>query len=193
LDRNPVVWREWHRQRPSRWVRLVWAVYVVTAVAATAVVAINRRDSREGAAFVSALQVSVGLLLASVAAVTCLSEERAHGCLDVLLATPLPTRSIVWGKWRGAFRLVPWLAVLPVINVALVAKPGNVPPWTPPGTPQPSLDHPNLIYLCVPLMAALVLAYGAAVTSFGLVCATWIRRQGRAIATSVVVYALLTA
>jgi ABC-type transport system involved in multi-copper enzyme maturation permease subunit len=195
LDRNPVLWREWHRQRPSRWVRVVWAVYVILAVVATASV-IQNRDSQGLAAFITALQVSVGLLLASVAAVTGLSEERVRGSLDVLLTTPLPTRAIVWGKWRGAFRLVPWLAVLPVVNVIAVAKPGNMPPLvTPPGGIAPAIkvvEHPGLIWLCVPLMAVLVLCYGAAVTSFGLACATWVRRQGRAIAASVVGYALVT-
>jgi ABC-type transport system involved in multi-copper enzyme maturation permease subunit len=194
LDRNPVLWREWHRQRPSRWVRLVWCVYIAGAVAATGAIIDQRaHDPHALTAFVPALQVSIGLLLASVAAVTSLSEERVRGSLDMLLTTPLPTRAIVWGKWRGAFRLVPWLAVLPVVNVAFVAKPGNVPPWVPPGSPPiPPLKHPNLIYLCVPLMAVLILCYGAAVTGFGLACATWIRRQGRAIAASVVGYALVT-
>lgn len=195
LDRNPVVWREWHRQRPSRWVRLVWAVYVGMAVSGTILVACY--SDRGPSAMISALQVSVGLLLVSVSAVTCLSEEGAPGSLDILLATPLATRSIVWGKWRGAFRLVPWLAVLPVINVALVASPESRTLVTPPVAARPAVPlqtvhSSNLIYLCVPLMAVLVLAYGAAVTSFGLVCATWVRRQGRAIATSVVAYALVT-
>jgi ABC-type transport system involved in multi-copper enzyme maturation permease subunit len=193
LDRNPVFWREWHRQRPSWWVRLVWVVYVIGALAATAAV-IWYRDTHGLTATVTAFQVSVGLLLASVAAVTSLSEERVRGSLDVLLATPLPTRSIVWGKWRGAFRLVPWLALLPAINVAVVAEPGK---WIPPAAatvPSPTvpLPHPELIWLCVPLVVVLVLAYGAAVTSIGLACATWIRRQGRAIAASVVVYVLAT-
>jgi hypothetical protein len=91
--------------------------------------------------------------------------------------------------------LVPWLAVLPAINVAVVLKPGNARAWMPPGVaaaPIPAPDHPQLIWLCLPLMIVLVLSYGAAVTSFGLACATWIRRQGRAIATSVVGYALVT-
>ena len=44
---------------------------------------------------------------------TVLSEERVRGSLDVLLATPMSTRSILWGKWWGAFRRVPWLAFWP--------------------------------------------------------------------------------
>src|SRR5262249_44084428 len=31
LDWNPVLWREWHRRRPSRWVRVVWGVYIFGA------------------------------------------------------------------------------------------------------------------------------------------------------------------
>ena len=197
LDTNPVFWREWHRQRPSRWVRIVWAVYAVVAVVGTAVVvylAIIRASRGEFGAIISAFQVCIGLLLASVAAVTSLSEERVHGSLDVLLATPLPTWSIIWGKWRGAFRIVPWLAVLPAINVALSITPGNPPPWiAPAGGKIPPPQHPEMIWLGVPLMIGLVLGYGAAVTSFGLACATWIRRQGRAIAVSVIAYALVTA
>jgi hypothetical protein len=42
-------------------------------------------------------------------------------------------------------------------------------------------------------MLAVVLTYGAAVTSLGLALATWIRRLGRAAATSAAVYALVTA
>jgi ABC-type transport system involved in multi-copper enzyme maturation permease subunit len=198
LDGNPVYWREWHRQRPSRWVRIVWAVYVIMAMAGTASIVYEqagrtRLPGSEFGAIVSAFQVCIGLLLASVAAVTSLSEERVRGSLDVLLTTPLKTRSIVWGKWRGAFRIMPWLALLPAVNVALTATPGNVPPWTRPGAPPlPPLEHPNLIWWSVPLMYLLVLCYGAAVTSFGLACATWFQRQGRAVAISVLVYALVT-
>ena len=51
---------------------------------------------------INGLQVSAGLLLLSVSAATSLAEERQRGSLDVLLATPLSTRSIVLGKWWGA-------------------------------------------------------------------------------------------
>jgi hypothetical protein len=40
---------------------------------------------------------------------------------------------------------------------------------------------------------ALVLAYGAAITSLGLLLATWIQRLSRAIAASAVIYVLITA
>ena len=41
LDGNPVLWREWHRNRPSRWMRIIWTIYVVTTV-----VGVGTRDPR---------------------------------------------------------------------------------------------------------------------------------------------------
>ena len=64
----------------------------------------------------SMFQVAVGLLLLSVSAATSLAEERVRGSLDVLLSTPLSTRSILIGKWWGAFRLVPHVLVWPAIT-----------------------------------------------------------------------------
>jgi hypothetical protein len=104
LDKNPVLWREWHRQRPSRWSRLVWFVYGVVASLATFSLALSAmfkespRDLAGLAAITTGMQVSVGLLLVSVSAVTALSEERVRGTLDLLMATPLRTKDIVWGR-----------------------------------------------------------------------------------------------
>ena len=80
------------------------------------------RRGRELGAVISGLQVAAGLLLLSVSAATSLAEERQRGSLDVLLATPLSTRSIVLGKWWGAFRGVPPLLVLPVLIAAALAS-----------------------------------------------------------------------
>ena len=33
LDGNPVLWREWHRNRPSRLARIIWLIYVIGSVA----------------------------------------------------------------------------------------------------------------------------------------------------------------
>jgi hypothetical protein len=117
LDGNPVLWREWHRQRPSWWGRIVWRIYAVLSAVFTAVsireIVRNPPFNSELPIFVIGFEVAIGLLLLSVTAATTLAEERVRGSLDVLLATPLPTRSIVWGKWWGTFRSVPALAVLP--------------------------------------------------------------------------------
>src|SRR5262249_58602315 len=35
LDGNPVLWREWHRKRPSRWTGRVWTAYAVVSALAS--------------------------------------------------------------------------------------------------------------------------------------------------------------
>jgi ABC-type transport system involved in cytochrome c biogenesis permease component len=111
---------------------------------------------------VNAGQVAIGLFLLSVTTAAGLHEERAHGSLDVLLATPLSTATIVRGKWRWAFRRVPLLAVLPTVMTLLLNARER---WAGPL-----------------LIMALIFAQGAAVTSLGLALATWSRRAGRALA-----------
>jgi ABC-type transport system involved in multi-copper enzyme maturation permease subunit len=178
LDSNPVLWREWHRRRPSRWTRAVWALYTVLAVAFS-VLAAGRCLSDQGfmgvelAMLVNTFQVSAGLLLMSVASVTALADERVRGSLDVLLVTPLSSVDIAWGKWWGAFRRVPWLAVLPgLLGCVLAVRGGR---WG-----------------GVPILVGLIVAYGVAITSLGLALATWIARLGRAVALSVTAYVLVS-
>ena len=173
LDRNPVLWRECRRRRPSRWSLAVWGAYVLLcggfSLYAIAQMIVDNRGGREFGAVVNGLQVGAGLLLLSVSAATSLAEERQRGSLDVLMATPLPTRAIVWGKWWGAFRaLPPWLVLPVVLATALSSHTGH--------------------YWGVALMAALILAYGAAITSLGLALATWIPRMGHAAALTVGLY-----
>ncbi len=101
------------------------------------------------AAQVNAWQVSIGLLLLSVSAATTLAEERDRGSMEVIMTTPLSAREIVWGKWWGTIAMVPRLAILPIwvgIGAAMVSGGGD-----------------GLI-----LMIGLILAYAAAITSFGL-------------------------
>jgi ABC-type transport system involved in multi-copper enzyme maturation permease subunit len=178
LDPNPILWREWHRSRPSRWARIAWAIYVIVTVFFSFMVIFSAGGGgwRNGmAAWICGLQVSAGLLLLSVSAATALGEERVRGSLDVLLSTPMPTSAIVWGKWWGTYRLVPLLAVLPALLVGAMAMSGAPGRW-----------------LGVPLIIALILAQGAAVTSLGLALATWVSRIGRAVVLSVSAYVLVT-
>jgi ABC-type transport system involved in multi-copper enzyme maturation permease subunit len=226
LDRNPVCWRECRRQRPSGWVRRVWWFYALLSVLFTALAMSESKTAfrvLEIAPWVNALQIPIGLLLLSIAAVTGLAEERTTWSLELLLATPMPSRTILWGKWWSAYQpnlclfLLPaalvWTTALPPeerstrtllavgIVVALLAVVNRLAllrvliaelvlllslawyqDWL--------LDRNGWTRVLV--MAGLVLAYGAAVTSLGLALATWIARQGRALALSVTLLTLVT-
>ena len=165
LDGDPIAWRECRRQTPSRWTRIIWGLYGLLALALS-VQAFVMMIAPRGVSGVSMPvrvnvgQVAIGLLLLSVTTAAGLHEEPAHGSLDVLLATPLTSATIVWGKWRWAFRRVPLLALLPTVMTLLLSADGR---WAGPL-----------------LIMALILAQGAAVTSLGLALATWSRRAGRA-------------
>ena len=111
-----MLWREWHRSRPSRWARIVGLVFAALATTFS-VIAILSGGRGEVSAWVNGFQVSIGLLFLSVTAATSLAEERVRGSLDMLMTTPLSTNEIVIGKWLGSFRLVPALAILPVLVV----------------------------------------------------------------------------
>ncbi|MFI5457061.1 MAG: hypothetical protein ACHRXM_16570 [Isosphaerales bacterium] len=172
LDANPVLWREWHRQRPSGWARAVWSLYgVMTIGLSVTLIALNLSGSvvrREVASIGNGFQAGIGLLFLSVSAATVLAEERVRGNLDILLATPLSTGSIVWGKWWGTFRGVPLLAICPGVVAAVLARESGR--WE-----------------GAALIVGLFLAYGAAVTSLGLALATWMNRLDHAVASSVAV------
>jgi ABC-type transport system involved in multi-copper enzyme maturation permease subunit len=182
LDGNPVLWREWHRKRPSPWTGRFWTVYAILSTLASLYVigwyyafwgdGLIRSGIHRLAAQVNAWQVAIGLLLLTVSAATALAEERDRGSLDVIMTTPLTTRQIVWGKWWGTFAMVPRLAILPI--------------WVSAGGAMITDGGIGLV-----LMIGLILAYSAAITSLGLAAATWIPRLGRVITVSVLAYVLI--
>ena len=81
----------------------------------------------------------------------------------------MSTRSIVWGKWWGAFRRVPWLAFWPTLVAFSLLQP-NSQGWM-----------VALVYL-TPM---LIIAQGAALAGLGLALATWISRAGRAVSWTI--------
>ena len=171
LDGNPVLWYEWHRQRPSRWSVAVWGLFGVlsSGFSLWAIVDVLSGTGGDFDAVINGMQVSAGMLLLSVSAATSLAEERQRGSLDVLLTTPLSTRSIVLGKWWGAFRGVPPLTLWPVLIASALST------------------HTG--YALGPLLiGGLVVAYGAAITSLGLALATWLPRMGQAIGLTAGLY-----
>jgi ABC-type transport system involved in multi-copper enzyme maturation permease subunit len=171
LDRDPVLWREQHRRRSSGWGRAIWCLYAVLSTSFTLLAIFANRNIAPG---VGAFMVSIGLLMVSVTSATALAEERSLGSLDVLMATTLSTREIVLGKWRGAFRVARRLAILPGVlafGSALTNGHGII-----------------MAALFAALSTALVLAYGAVITSIGLALATWQPRLSRAVGSSVAAY-----
>jgi ABC-type transport system involved in multi-copper enzyme maturation permease subunit len=200
LDGNPVLWREWHRSRPSAWMTILVGLTLGTTTACCIVGALAVwRDGLAapggGSAGESAgiwsclLQVVIGLLMFSGLAPLSLAEERQRGSLDVLLATPLASRTIVLGKWMGTFRLVPWLALGPALVVLALAtgeRLARATSW-----------NANDVWIFerlyrVGLFVATILIHGAAIASIGLLAATWIRRPARAIAVSVTLFVLVS-
>jgi ABC-type Na+ efflux pump permease subunit len=143
----------------------------------------------------NAFQVALGLLFLSATAPTALTEERVRGSLDVLLSTPLSTRSIVLAKWWAVFRVAPRLAVLPGLVAFLIAwssEPAHMPfgprAWRPPVVEIHTSDR----VAAAALPVAWVIAHGAAIASIGVALATWFARPGRAIAASVTLYLAAT-
>jgi ABC-type transport system involved in multi-copper enzyme maturation permease subunit len=180
LDGHLLLWRERRCQRSSRWSRLVWCIYLAAAGLFTVMAVVQSVTSAPGwlrfmmAQLVNTTEVGLGFLLLSVTAVIPLGDDRMRGSIELLLVTPLSTPAIVRTKWlTGAWLVLP-IAVFSVavgLGIAVVTK----------------------RFDAVIALALLVLAYGAAFTSLGLALATWIRRYGRAMATSVAIYVLVNA
>lgn len=175
LDRRPLLWWEWHRRRPSLWVRLVWCFYGFMTLLFTLlsiVHALMDNGRGEFPLVVNATQVTVGLLLLSVSSVTGLAEERGRGSLEVLFTTPLSTPRILLAKWASSFHLVILLAVPPtLVGVAEVVAHG--------------------FRAEILLIPAMLLAYGMFITGVGLAIATWVQRFARAVSLAVGVYVAL--
>jgi ABC-type transport system involved in multi-copper enzyme maturation permease subunit len=204
LDGNPVLWREWHRNRPSRLARLVWAAYSVAAITMTAwglhdAFRYGVDSTGSGSAVLAgavAFQFAFGLLLLCILAPTSLAEELTGNSLDALLTTPLSAQEIVWGKWLGTYRTVFLMTILPALGAAVIA-------WLAPPIARyltamairrtVTIVELNAFDRVAGAMLVLceMLSYGAAITSVGLALATRIPRLSRAVAINVTAFVLV--
>ncbi|MGP0065655.1 MAG: ABC transporter permease [Isosphaeraceae bacterium] len=177
LDRNPVLWREWHRSKPSRWMVALLALLMGTTGVLCLVGAFVFWKDGTGfglganswqmiGLFSYLLHAIFGFLMLSAIAPTSMAEERQRGSLDILAATTLSTRNIVVGKWLGTFRLASLIAIVPGLFALAMATAAS--------------DHSITL-----LVVATILAHGALMTSIGLALGVWMKRLGRAIAFSV--------
>src|SRR5262249_18756281 len=157
---------------PSPWINgLIRLYYVLAAVSVALGIEDTLRPSTPVRgwfpAYVVAFLAALGLPLLLISAATALVEERARGSLDVLLTTPLSSRSIVLSKWWGVSRQTPRFLIIPApLVAALVWDAGN-----------PEMAAVLLLFL---------IASAAAWTSVGLALSTWIPRVSRAVSVAVV-------
>ena len=150
--------------RPSLMMRIAWGLYAALGLFWLWVAWVpSTGPLPDRVAIVNMVQVTIGLFLLSAGAATSLAEERVRGSLDVLLSTPMSTRSILAGKWWGTFRQV--------LNVVI---------W--PAATSPVLLVEGGSWMSYLALLGLVLAFGAAIASLGLALATWVSRLGRAVA-----------
>ncbi len=206
LDGNPVLWREWHRSRPTRWSMAIVVLLMGTtfALCIAGAVALWINGVIVGPAGVWSiigmcsfvLHVIFGLLMLAAIAPTSMAEERQRGSLDLLAATALSTRAIVTGKWLGTFRLVWPMTIGPaLIALAMATALSN-------NSPVVSINRATAPILALSMAAriygvavviATILSHGALITSIGLALAVWNKRHGRAIAMSVAAYIVVMA
>ncbi len=196
LDGNPILWREWHRNRPSRmatriWVLLLLGTWAMAAAGTYEALVWGLRNGPSLLPIGFILQVMFGLLILSVIAPTVLSEERVRGSLDVLLTTPVSTRAIVLAKWWGVYRLVLLLALMPLYTGTLLAIMSPRLPYYVSSVKNSIQVYPLTFtdrWLSAMLCPADFLASGAVITSLGVLIAIWIRQLGRAVALSAIIF-----
>ena len=173
LDRNPVLWREWHRSRPSRWMTAIvdsahgddlrvlrWRCHRVLG---------QRRGLSARRAIWQIvgvcsymLHIIFGLLMLAAIAPTSMAEERQRGSLDLLAATALSTRAIVFGKWLGTFRLIWPITIGPGLMALAMATARSRAMVYGPGLPPDYYRRVTMGARCfgVFLVAATILAHG---------------------------------
>jgi ABC-type transport system involved in multi-copper enzyme maturation permease subunit len=199
LDGNPVLWREWSRSRPSKLARRLWAILLLLIWMSMAwgtyeAVTDGESSMSNGFSFGFLLLFLFGMLMLSATAPTAMAEERVLGSLDALLATPLATRSILVGKWWGMYRRVLLLVLVPLYaGFFMAATEPDIPVWA--GRlpiPRPLIPLGISDRLIAPTLSLVdFFASGALVVSWGLLLAIWVRRLGRAVTLSVIVFFLL--
>jgi hypothetical protein len=70
------------------------------------------------------IQICASILLLIIFAIAAMADFTSQKQPDVLLATPLTTRAIIWAKWLSVARLIPKWLLLPVVLlfIAYVAE-----------------------------------------------------------------------
>ena len=196
LDGNPVLWREWHHNRPSRMARLVSNLFICCTILGMAIGIVHAiHDGNYNLLVVTSFTaVTFGLLLVERdgthdpdrgAGAGQPGRAHEHAACD---ARYRPRQVLGHLSPDAADARPPALAGLFVAGTCL-----DYPPWMP----------ARLMHMAKPittvdrvragiLPTAFFLVHSAVVTSFGLALATWFKRTGRAVAISVAVFVVMS-
>jgi len=122
---NPVAWREATARASSAMVR--WAIILGGLVGSSVMlVSYLRRELPSGEvamwlAGLTAIQVTIALLIATNTAATSMTKEKESKTMDLLLTTPLTSKYILWGKLRGLVSFAAPLLAGPILVLLVFA------------------------------------------------------------------------
>lgn len=126
--KNPVAWREAVTRASAASQSLMRYVFVIGGLVAAIILLlcyINRwdgftaTDARDWLSAIVLIEFVTMLLLATNTAATAMTREREANTMELLLATPLTSQYIVFGKLRGLVSFTVPLIVVPWISVSL--------------------------------------------------------------------------
>ncbi len=178
---NPVAWRE-ATFRASAATRGFLNFALLGGGLVTAIVLVVNHmqtgdvsETREWLSAVVTTELFLILLAATNTAATAMTKDKESAAMDLLLTTPLTSRYIVWGKFRGLVTFTIPLIAIPTLTVLLLGIQGL---FSKDATPVVPIEATVEI-------AVLMTAYSAAACMFGLTVSLHSRRTIKAVMVSV--------
>jgi ABC-type transport system involved in multi-copper enzyme maturation permease subunit len=176
--RNPVAWREARSRATAVTKGFMNFVLMGGGLIAAIVLFLEHVGSGDAAttrgvlSVIIAVEMALILLAATNTAATAMTKDKESQTMDLLLATPLTSRYIVWGKLRGLVTFTVPLICIPGLTMLLFGIHGLFAPES----------------RVVPIEAALampaaMLSYAAAACMFGL----WISLHNRSTVRAVMI------
>lgn len=129
---NPVFWREVRRPLlAKRWQAIALSLFVVLVMLVIygALAADNDLDDDDVQMGFACIFCGLLTLVICVLSATAIAQEKESDTWTLLLATPLSSRQIVWGKLAGLLRRLLWPSVLIVVHFLLFTIAGVI-NWT---------------------------------------------------------------
>lgn len=126
LNVSPILWLTTRNERHRK---LIWAIVAVLTFASLGTFGLSLSSDQASPALTTALGIAIRLILKLwIAWYACatLAEARRTGAVELILATPLRIKEILWGHWKGMQRIFFWpvtaamvITFLPAIETLL--------------------------------------------------------------------------